>query len=74
MKHSDFMQIVGLNLRNVSASIEERKSIEGNINVNSSPVIVNVEKKSTGLQGLKDVISIEYNEKEVTSCHKDITS
>ena len=60
MKHSDFMQIVGLNLRNVSASIEERKSIEGNINVNSSPVIVNVEKKSTGLQGLKDVISIEF--------------
>ena len=54
------MPIVGLNIKNLSASIEERKAIEGNINVNSSPIIIDVEKKSVGLQGVKDVISIEF--------------
>ena len=59
-EHSDFMPIVGLNLKNVSANVEEKKVVEGNINVNSAPTIEGVEKKTVGLPGLKDVVSINF--------------
>ncbi|HLD49288.1 MAG TPA: hypothetical protein VJB11_02905 [archaeon] len=54
------MSVIGLQLKSVKASIDEKKIIEGNINVNSSPRIESVEKKDINVPGIKDVLSINF--------------
>ena len=54
------MPVIGLQLKSVKASIDEKKIIEGNINVNSSPRIESVEKKDINVPGIKDVLSINF--------------
>ena len=49
-----------MNLKKVSANVEEQQVIEGNINVNSSPTIESVKKKAAGLPGVKEVIAIGF--------------
>ena len=53
------MPIIGLNFKSIKADLKEGK-ITGNVNVNSSPVIESLEKKSLDLPGIKDVISIKF--------------
>ena len=53
------MPIIGINLKSVSANIAEKAKVEGNISVNSSPTVKNVEKKSMG-KGLKDALIIAF--------------
>ncbi len=53
------MPVIGLNLRKIEASVDDKKPVTGNINVNSSPRIESVEKADISL--LKDVLEIEFS-------------
>lgn len=54
------MPIIGLNLKSVKAFIDERKQIDGEINVNSAPVVESIEKKDLERFGLKDVLVVNF--------------
>ena len=59
MKESDGMPIIGLNFRSIKANINKGK-ITKDVNVNSSPLIENLERKAINLPGMKDVLSIKF--------------
>ncbi len=52
------MPVIGINLRKIEASIDEKKPLNVNINVNSSPKIENVERSSVDL--LKDILAVDF--------------
>ena len=52
------MPVIGINLRRIEASIDEKKPMNVNINVNSSPKIENVERSSVDL--LKDILAVDF--------------
>ena len=54
------MGIIGINIKSVKAEIDEKKTIEENVNVNSSPVIENIEKKEINVSGIKDVAAMSF--------------
>ncbi|MEM7819539.1 MAG: hypothetical protein QXD48_01780 [Candidatus Aenigmatarchaeota archaeon] len=56
------MPIVGFNLNSINAKNEE-KIVKGEINISSTPIIKNVEKKDLDL--IKDVISIQFGFKTI---------
>ncbi|MFB6216249.1 MAG: hypothetical protein ABEJ72_04670 [Candidatus Aenigmatarchaeota archaeon] len=49
--------VIGINIRSIEANREEQ--LEGNLQVNNSPRIVDVEEKSVGSLG-KDALSIDF--------------
>lgn len=53
------MPVVGLNLNAVNGELKE-KTPKGEINVNSTPKITNVDRKELNLPGIKDVLSIGF--------------
>jgi hypothetical protein len=54
------MPIIGINFNSINANLYPDKKVEGNININSTPVIEKVEKKDIGMSSLKDVIAIKF--------------
>lgn len=52
------MPVIGVSFRSFEAKTEDRK-VSGNVNVNSSPRITNMEKKDVGF-GVKDAIGAEF--------------
>lgn len=54
------MAIIGFNFRSISASIEDVKDVEKEINVNSSPKIDNVEKKDLDMPGMDNVVAVKF--------------
>ena len=56
------MPIIGLNLKLIEANTEEKKTEKniGSININSSPTILNVEKRDIVIPKINDVLGIDF--------------
>lgn len=52
------MPILGLNLNSISAEAKEIR--KGEININSTPRITNVDRKELNIAGIKDVLSVGF--------------
>ena len=53
------MAVIGFNFKSVSASVEEN-NFKGNININSSPSIENIEKHDLSGVGINEAVSIDF--------------
>ena len=53
------MPIIGFNFTSIEANREEDRP-EGDIDINSTPTVENIRKKDLDIQGLNDVLAIEF--------------
>lgn len=54
------MTVIGFNINSVDAKMEPNMERKGNVNVNSSPSIISVEKKDVEFPWAKDVVTINF--------------
>ncbi len=59
------MPVIGFTLTSISASLEETKNSGGEITVNSTPKIDNIEKKDIDMPGMDNVVSVKFTFKTI---------
>lgn len=52
--------IIGLNINSISAEINE-KVPKGNISINSTPRIIDMDKRELNVAGVKDILAVEFS-------------
>ncbi|MBI4018397.1 MAG: hypothetical protein HY368_02210 [Candidatus Aenigmarchaeota archaeon] len=55
------MPIIGLNLTSINAEVNEKAARGGNININSTPRIIDIDRKDLNVAGIKDILAVEFS-------------
>ncbi len=54
------MAVIGFNINAIDAKVDSTAERKGNVNVNSSPIILSIEKKDVDFPWAKDVVAINF--------------